>query len=262
MRKRPENFTAYEYTLRALDIMNNLQRSTFPRALEHLESAMREDAGFAMPAAWAARWHSIHIGQGWSVDRARDAERALLLASHAIALDPDNAVALATYGHMRSRWFRDFDTALFYFDRALTACPNSSLAWTLSALTLAYVGQSQKAIQNAEHALRLSPIDKGISFLYTNLGWAHYAAENYEDTIKWARMAAIENPMFTANLRLLIAALAALDRLEEAADAAVAMMRLEPDFGLAKYEQDLQPFRDRESKARLMDHLRRSGLRD
>ena len=122
--KRPENFTAYDFTLRALDVMNALDESTFPKALEFLEQAMAEDPRFSMPAAWAARWHSINIGQGWSVDRDHDAEQALLLASRALELEPDNALALATYGHLRSFIFHDVDTALTYFDRALAACPN------------------------------------------------------------------------------------------------------------------------------------------
>ncbi len=262
LRKRPENFTAYDYMLRALDILANLQHDTFPQARKLLESAMREDASFAMPVAWAARWHSINIGQGWTRDRQSDVEQAAWLAARAIELDPDNAVALATYGHLRSRWFRDFDAAMFYFDRALRACANSALAWTLSALTLAYVGQSEKAIEHAEHGLRLSPLGKGVFFYYTNLAWAHYAAGNYEEAARWAGMAAADNPMFTANLRLLCAALASLGRIDEGAEVAKAMMRLDPNFTLARYEQTLQPFRDADIKSRFIDHLRKTGLRD
>src|SRR5207244_12827198 len=102
-------------------------QSTFVDALRFLGLAMAEDPRFAMPAAWAARWHSINIGQGWSTDPEYDAKQAWLLATRAIELDPDNALALATYAHLKSRWFRDCDAALVYFDRALAACPNSAL---------------------------------------------------------------------------------------------------------------------------------------
>ena len=54
-------------------------------------------------------------------------------------------------------------------------------------------------------------------------------------------MAAAENPLFTSNLRAMIASLIALHRMEDAA-AAAAMMRLEPDFSLARYENFTQPF--------------------
>ncbi len=55
-------------------------------------------------------------------------------------------------------------------------------------------------------------------------------------------MAAAENPLFTSNLRAMIASLIALHRMEDAAAAAAAMMRLEPDFSLARYENFTQPF--------------------
>jgi adenylate cyclase len=260
LRKRPESFNAYDHTLRALDVMSKLDRATFGQAIGYLSQAMIEDPGFAMAAAWAARWHSINIGQGWSTDPDRDSEQALLLATRAIELDPNNALALATYGHLKSRLFRDFDAALMYFDRALAACPSNSLAWSLSALTLAYVGQADGAVRHAEHALRLSPLDNAISFYYTNLGYAHYAADNLPEAVKWTRMAAGENPMFTANLRLLAAALAGLDRRDEASRVAAAIVAQEPNFSLAQYEAKRQPFRDPEVARRLMARLRLSGL--
>jgi adenylate cyclase len=260
LRKRPESFTAYDFTLRALDVMNALNQSTFAKALEFLEQAMEEDPRFSMPVAWAARWHSINIGQGWTADRDLDSGAALRLASRAIELDPSNAVALATYGHLRSRLFHDFETALTYFDRALAACPNNSLAWSLSALTLAYVGEGQRAVQHAARGLRLSPLDKALFFYYTNLGYAHYAAGSYEEAVRWTKLSASERPAFTANLRLLCAALAALDRVSEAAAIGDEIMRLEPNFTLALYERSRQPFRDRIISLRFMEHLRRSGL--
>jgi len=137
MRKRPGSFTAYDYTLRALDVINHLNADTFGRASEYLEKAMAEDRDFAMPVAWFARWHSLKIGQGWSNEPRRDASRALELAIQAIELDRRNALALATYGHLKSYLFHDYDTALVYFERALAASPNSALGWALSGLTLA-----------------------------------------------------------------------------------------------------------------------------
>ena len=262
MRQRPESFTAYDYLLRALDVMNKLDLSTFSKAIEFLNQAMADDPSFSMPMAWAARWHSINIGQGWSKDPGQEAEQALLLAFRAIELDRDNAVALATYAHLRSRLYRDFDSALMYFDRALKACPNSSLAWSLSALTLAYVGDAEKAVKHAEHGLRLSPLDNSAFFYYTNLGYAHFAAGNYDEAVKWTSRAASENPSFTANLRVLCAGLAALDRVDEASRVAGQIMNLEPAFGLVQYEQARQPFRDPKITKVFMDYLRKSGLRD
>jgi len=260
MRKKPENFTAYDYTLRALHIINSLDKSTFLQAREYLDRAMAEDSNFAMPAAWAARWHSLRVGQGWSENPDEDAEKAVELAARAIDLDRQNALALATYGHLMSYLFHECDSALVYFDRALSASPNHSLAWLLSSATLGYIGRGEQAVSHAEHGLRLSPFDQNLFYYYEFLSLAHYSNGAYEEAVKWGKMSARENPRFTANLRYLAAALAALDRLDEAREAAANLMKLEPNFRLGVYERTRQPFRQPEMSAKHMEHLRKAGL--
>jgi adenylate cyclase len=260
MRKKPENFTAYDHTLRALHIINSLDKATFLQAREYLNKAMEEDANFAMPVAWAARWHSIYVGQGWSASPADDAARAAELAAKAIELDAQNALALATYGHLKSYLFHEYDSALVYLERALSACPNHSLAWLLSSATLGYIGRGEQAVQHAEHALRLSPLDRSLFYYYFFLGLAHYANGNCQEAVKWGKMAIDENPMYTGTYRYVAAALVPLGRHEEARRAAAELMKLEPDFCLSSWERTRQPFQNPEFRARYIDHLRAAGL--
>ena len=262
MRKKPENFSAYDHTLRALHIINSLEKNTFMQARDYLQRAMEEDPDFAMPVAWAARWYSLCVGQGWSVDPTADRAKALELAGKAIEQDAHNALALATYGHLQSFLFHNYDNALVYFDRALAACPNHSLAWFLSSPTLSYIGRGEEAIKHADHALRLSPLDRNLFTYYSSLNLAHYALGSYEDAVKWGRLSASENPLYTANLRYLAAALAALDRLAEAQEVSTKIKQREPQFRLNTFEHTLQPFRDPEMSSRYMQHLRKSGLPD
>ena len=262
MRKKPENFSAYDHTLRALHIINSLEKNTFMQAREYLQRAMEEDPDFAMPVAWAARWYSLCVGQGWSIDPTADRAKALELAGRAIEQDAHNALALATYGHLQSFLFHNYDNALVYFDRALAACPNHSLAWFLSSPTLSYIGRGEQAIKHADHALRLSPLDRNLFTYYSSLNLAHYALGSYEDAVKWGKLSASENPLYTANLRYLAAALAALDRLAEAQEISTKIKQREPQFRLNTFERTLQPFRDPEMSSRYMQHLRKSGLPD
>jgi len=260
LRTRPTSFTAYDHTLRALNIIHSPDRQTFLSARDHLDKAMDAHPGFAMPAAWIAYWYIIWIGQGWSDSPADDANKAAAFATTAVSLDRHNALALATHGHVRSFLLHDYDSALMYLDRALSACPNNSLAWTLSGANLAYVGRGAEGVRHAEHGLRLSPYDRSLYFYHSFLSIAHYGSGNYEEAVKWSRLSAAENPTFTSNLRMLITALAALDRLDEARDVASTLLKLEPDFRLSVYERTRQPFRQPEIKVRLMEHLRRAGL--
>jgi adenylate cyclase len=190
---------------------------------------MAEDPNFSMPAAWAARWHSLNVGQGWSISPRDDASKAVELAAKAIELDRQNALALATYGHLISYLFHEYDSALLYFDRALSASPNHSLAWLLSSGTFAYIGHGDQAVQHAEFGLRLSPFDQSLFYYYEFLNLAHYSKGDYEEAVKWGKMSARENPRFTANYRYLAAALSALGRTYEAREAAAGLMQLPAD---------------------------------
>jgi adenylate cyclase len=262
MRKRPESFTAYDYTLRGLHVILSLDETTFPQALEFLNRAMDEDPNFAMPVAWAARWHGLYVGQGWSPDPNADRRNALDLAARAIELDSQNALALATYGHFKAFLLHDYDAALVYFERAIAACPNDSTAWLWSSPTLSYIGRGEQAVTHAEQALRLSPLDRSLFYYYDILGLAHYSNGNYEEAVKWGRMGVNENPRHTANLKYLAAGLAALGRREEAHEVAELLMQREPSFRLSVFKRTLQPFRVAEVKDKFMDHLRKAGLPD
>lgn len=260
LRKRPESFTAYDYALKAMQIIHSLDQQTFLRARDFLDKAIEEDPHFAMAVAWAARWHSLYVGQGWSSNPSADSVKAIELAARAIELDNENALALATFGHLKSFLFHEYDGALIYLDRALAACPNHSLAWILSSATLSYIGEAQQAINRAEHALQLSPFDQSLFTYYMFLNLAYYAKGEYEASVKWGQMSASENGLYTANHRILIAGLAGLGRLEEARDVAATMLRIEPEFGLRTYERTRQPFRSQHIRERYMKHLRMAGL--
>jgi len=259
LRKRPESFSAYDWMLRGLHIMNMLDIDHFLRAREFLNQAMAEDPNFAMPVAWAARWHSLYIGQGWSANPTQDAATAGDFAARAIKLDGQNALALATYGHVKSFLFHDCESALPYFDRALAACPNSSVAWLLSSGTLSYMGRGEEAIKHAKHALRLSPVDRSLFYYYHFLNLAYYAGGYYEEAVKWGRMARNENPMYTGGLRYLAASLTAVGRIEETREVAAQLRRLEPEFRLGRFAR-IQPFWVPELGSRYIEHLRKAGL--
>jgi adenylate cyclase len=213
-----------------------------------------------MPCAWGARWHSLLIGQGWSTNREADSSEALRLAGRAIELDRGNALALATNAHLRSYLLHDYEAGLEGFEKALTVCPNHSLAWLLSAGTLSYIGDTKKAVSNGERGLRLSPFDRGLFYYYMFLMLSHYANGDYAEAMKWGRLSMNENPTYTATHRLFAASLVASGRTPEAQDVVHALLRLEPDFTLAAYARTRQPFREPKLRERFLDHLRRAGF--
>jgi adenylate cyclase len=260
MRKRPESMTAYDHLLRALHGIDRLDRETFPHARSELQSAIAEDPGFAAPYAWAARWHSLNIGQGWSSDAAADADAAEFNAREALLLHPDYGLALAAYGHVLAYLRRDPRAALPHFERALIVSPNLALAWTLSSATLAYLERGAEAIQHAEHGVRLSPSDRSRYIAYHFVAVAHYAAGNYDEAIRWAQRAYDENPKFTSTIRTLAPALAAAGRITEARILGERLRELEPNFSLARYARSRILYARPEKAKLVLDHMRLAGF--
>jgi adenylate cyclase len=262
MRKPPESLTAYDRMLRALYTMSSPDRDTFDRARAFLTEAMAEEPDFAPPVAWAARWHSVRIGRGWSANPDEDAEEALALAMRAVNIDRTNALALATLGHLNTILRRDSNAALDCFRDALEACPNHPLAWTLSSATLAYLGDGVEALRRAEQGLRLSPHDPMRYSQFMFVGIAHYASGNFEEAVRWQRRSATENPLHGATLLLLAAALAANGSRDEAKKVGARLVALRPGFSLDKYASTRLPFFDPALREAFATHLREAGLPD
>ncbi|MGK7870881.1 adenylate/guanylate cyclase domain-containing protein [Falsiroseomonas sp. E2-1-a20] len=260
MRKAPDSQTAYDRTLRALYMMSSTDRDTFDCARRFLAEAMIEEPGFALPIAWAARWHSVRIGRGWSADPDRDGAEAFVLAKRAVEIDRTNALAYATLGHLNTILRRDSDAAMMCFEAALDASPNHALAWTLSSATLAYLGQGDEAVRRAELGLRLSPQDPMRYSQFMFLGIAHYAKGNFAEAVRWQRRSAIDNPLHAATLLLLAAALAGDGKSDEARHVGVRFLALRPDFSLAAYGRSRLPFFKQNLRDAFAAHLRHSGL--
>jgi adenylate cyclase len=260
MRKRPESLTAYDHMLRGLHAMASPDRTHFLAARAHLDRAMEEDGGFAQPLAWAAHWHSLNIGQGWSEDRAADTAAIFDLAGRALALEPGNALAQATFGHNSAYLRRDPDTAMQCFEMALARCPNSAIAWTLSSATLGYLGRGAQAVEHAARGLRLSPYDPLRYYHQHFLSIAHYVAGAFDEAERYGRLAIGGNPSHASNWRVQAAALAAQGRAEEAREAAARLIALEPDFSVGSYSRDRMPFREAAVRERFARDLRAAGL--
>jgi adenylate cyclase len=257
--KRPENMTAYDFVLQARGLSRRLDREGLEEAVKLLKCAVSLEPAYSAAHALMADLVTLRVGQGWSQDIAADALTADRMAQAAISSDPDNARALAIYGHNRSFLYRDYDTAVQLFDRALTAAPNDADAWMWSVSTYAYIGEGGESVARAERALRLSPRDAFLARYYCSLSLAHYTNANYEEAVHWGRLAAGESPHYTANLRFTAAALVELGRISEAKELVNAVMHVQPEFR-AQYVIDRHPYRDPDRRMRIANALIKAGL--
>ncbi len=165
----------------------------------------------------------------------RTGREAADAARRAIERDPNDALALAIYGHVQAYLLKDYELASGYFDRALAAGPSCAWAWSYSSLTLGYLGDTANAVVRAERGARLSPIGPDAFWLEHYLSQAYYLDGRFEDAVAWGRLSAAHSGSNTSNLRCLAASLVALGRKAEARDVARRIMQLVPTFRLSSY---------------------------
>jgi adenylate cyclase len=260
LRKHPESMTAYDLTLQALDLFGRMDRNSLARANRLLEQAIAHDAGYAPAYSYKASFLAQWIGQGWSKDELADRVASAEAARMAIERDPNDAVALAIYGHVQSYLMKDYKVGQELLERAVTAGPSCAWAWGYSSLTLGYLGDCAAAIARAERAVRLSPIGPDSFWWEHFLSQAYYLSGRFRDAIDWGRLSAAHAPANASNLRCLSASLVAAGEITEAKRLAAQLMSYVPTFGLSSF-RERTPLRG-EVRETFIDLLRQAGLPD
>ena len=214
--RRPEDLTAYELTLRAIDLMHGRSHEDLDRAQALFTQAMSIDPHYATPRVWLARSHVLRVGQGWSDDPRKDTSDALRHAEEALALDGNDAYAIAVWGFVSAYLEKDLDVALARYDLALQVNPSAVWAWAWSASANAWQGNGEKAVTLIQRAIDLSPFDPHMYNFASIACAAHAIAGDYDTAIQWGRRSLRENRLYTAAFKNLTIALALSGRTQEA----------------------------------------------
>ena len=256
-RKRPDSLDAYDLYLRALPFAFTAMPGDADKALALLARAIELEPDYAAAHAIIAWCHEQRYLRGGLHEEARTA--ALRHARHAIAADGDDAAALATAGFVIAVAELDYETALTAFDRSFALSNSSALALGFSWIVRAWKGDDALAVEQAQHALRLSPFDPLIYLPYVGLAYAHFAAGRFEEAAAAASRANQSNPRFSVPYILHTAALASLGCREDARVMTRRLLELDP--GITTTTAILSArYANRENVAALCNALRRAGL--
>ena len=254
-----EQLDAYAITLRGIELMYRLSDDDFISARRTFETAIERDPVSPTPLACLANWHLLRVATGGSEDPLRDSQAATACAERALACDPDNALALAVDG-LVSAWSRhDLDAAERRLAQALAANPNEPLAWLWNAMVHAWRGRGAEAIQSADRALSLSPLDPMTYYFNSLASTANLIGGCYERAIELATRSLRENRLHTPTLRTLAAALVLSGRIEEARETVHKLRELEPGLTVGAF-QARYPGRDSPQAARFAAALLDAGM--
>ena len=257
-RKRPDNLDAYDLYLRALPFAYTAMPEDADKALGYVEQAIKLDPDFAVAHAIIAWCQEQRYLRGGLHEDAKAI--ALRHARLAITMGGNDATALAIAGLVIGFLEpREYDIAVSAFDRSLALSNSSALALGFSAVTRAWRGESTIAIEQAEQALRLSPLFDPLSNMrHMAIAIAHFVAGRFEQSVAAASRAIQANPRFSPPYWMRAAALVNLGRIDEAEVAAQQLLNVQPQFSISSITS--APFANPEILAALGHALRRVGL--
>jgi tetratricopeptide (TPR) repeat protein len=129
----------------------------------------------------------------------------------------------------------------------------------LSALTLAYLGRPDEALERLENVWRLNPFDPFNFYFWIVAGIAEFVAGRYDEAIVWLRKSRRANPRFRPSVRTLAAALALSGDEAGAELAARQLLEIEPSFRVSTFVS-WYPLQRKDDLDRLAKGLRAAGL--
>ena len=231
----PLDATGYDLVLRAIPLIGRLDREPFMQAGELLRHAVAQEPDYAAAHAWFAYWLMFLVGQGWSPDPEAAMIEAGRLADRAITLDPQDGKALAIAGHVRSFLHHRLREAIALHERALSLNPNLAMAWNLSGVAHAYLGDLDEADRRVQRYKKLSPFDPHAFFFDTARIIVALLQHRHADAADAGREVSQMNPAFSAACKPYLSALGHLGHLEEAETVRERLLLIEPDFTVKNF---------------------------
>jgi TolB-like protein/class 3 adenylate cyclase len=259
LRKPPSSLNAWESYQRGLWHLFRWTREDVARARSLFEQSMELDPHWLEPIGLAAWARHEQIMRGWAGARDEAIAEIELLTQRCVALD-----AHAFGCQQALAWFYRLSgqprNEVAAWERAVSANPSAPWAHFGLAFSLALTGRPQESIPHANTAMRLSPNDDSLEWgCVLVVGWAHFAAREYEDAVEWGQKAVDYRPDLAIGYRTLASSYAHLGQLDKARAALEEELRLDPGLTLAAVRSE-NPTSDPDFLERWLAGLRKAGL--
>jgi adenylate cyclase len=255
-RRRPENLTAYDFQLRAMQQYYLGTREGFAEALRLARRALELDPQFGFVAALAGGCHALNVLSGHAIDPQFERNEAVRLLRLALSLDDSDPDTLAIAAGFSAFMVGDCESSIELANRAVALNPNSFLAWTAKGWVSRVAGLPKEAICSFERAIRMSPIDPLLHRTLTGMAYALIELGRFDEAIVAGKKAQRQNPSYSGAYRCLASAFAHLGRDAEAREAAASLLVVDPKFTISAWIA-----RGGQSNAKLLiEGLRKAGL--
>lgn len=255
--RSPDDLGAWELVARAQTQVWRVTRADYATAIDALKQTVAIYPDYAPARSLLAFRLLFAAHMGW-VDRDDALRTGRLHAIRAIALDdsdPWGQIGLGYLGMMERRT----EESIAAFRRAVELNPNSAAARGGLGHCLAFAGHDREAIEHAENAIRLSPLDPDMAIFVGGIAVAHYCARRYLDAARFAEEQLRVRPGFHGGQRLRCASLAQAGRTDEAREFLKLVCSEQPQLSLDWIRASV-PYQTPELMEHFLDGMRKAGL--
>jgi adenylate cyclase len=182
---------AVDYVMRGDALGNRPVSKDNLRAMAELyERALQLDEHLPAALTGLADVLSERVLDEWSDAREDDLRRAEDLVSRALAVAPNYFHAHHVKGQIL-RAQRRYDEAIVEYETVIALWPMAVSARSHLARAKIFIGEPAEAIPLLEQAMRISPRDPSIGFMYYRLGFANLLLGNPDEAIRWDEKAVL-----------------------------------------------------------------------
>ena len=192
-----------------------------------LEQAIAIDRHYGPALAFAAGCHMQFVNYSWAKDPATARRKAVDLARRALQVARDDSDVIASAAMILAVFGEDLGTMTALADHALALNPSGARGWYNSGYLRLMAGEPNRAIEQAEIALRLSPRTRNVP-VHTVIGASHFLSRRFDEALAALLLALEETPNSPVAYRYLAACYARMGRLDEARDVVKRLRAITP----------------------------------
>ena len=195
-RRRPENLTAYDFFLRAMQQYLPID----PRRVGRGDQAgsSRFGAGPAVRLCHGSGRCLSHakVLFGYAVDPQFDRKEAVRLLRLALSIDDGDPDTIAMAAIISAFMVGDCEREIEMANRAVALNPNSFLTWSSRGHVFRIAGLPEEAIRSFERAIRMSPVDPQLQLIFVGMGMAFIELRRFDEAIVAGKKAHRQTPSF------------------------------------------------------------------
>ena len=255
-RKRPDSLDAYDLYLQALPHAYANTPVDGREALRLLEEALQLEPNYASAHGIAAWCHEQLYNRTGFHEENKSA--ALRHGSAAIAHGAEDATALCMAGFAIAMVSRDHEAGIDAIDRSLELNHSYATGFAFSSIVRAFAGQYETAIEHAQRAIRLNPLDPMGAQPYLSLFCAYFPLGRFEEAAGATAKAIQLNSKFSIAHAMHAIALAKLGRADPARAAVDRLLELMPEFNVQMVAW--LPYAERQVNVDMAEAARSAGI--